>query len=672
MILAEELDADWSRVKIEQADLNSKYGDQTTGGSLSVRSSWDPLRQAGATARAMLVTAAANTWKVPATECTTRTSAVLHEKSKRQLSYGQLAAKAAALPVPKDIPPKNFRDYHIVGRKKDRVDGRFIVIGEAHYGIDTKVPGMLYAAVARPPVFGGRVKTFDATRAEAVPGVRRVVEVAAVEMPPLFGEERKENSGHQHYLWGGVAVVADSTWEAIAGRRALVVDWDAGEGADENTDKQRATCAELVRGRGKELRKIGDPEAAFAAAAKKVEAEYELPFLAHTTMEPPNCTADVRDGKCEVWAPVQNPGGLGAALGSALGLPAAAITIHVTLLGGGFGRRLNIDYGVEAALISRAVGAPVKVQWTREDDVKHDYYRPMSHHRLRAGLDAQNNVTAWLHHIAAPTTDGMYIGGEVPDMGGTELAGVGLPNGTVPNYFLEQSFLHTAVPRGYWRSVDVSWNHFAVQCFIDEIAARTKQDPLALRRQLIRTKQAPAGEGGDEKPVNLARLRGVLDLIAEKSGWGKPLPSGRGRGMAALYSWGTYIAQVAEVTVEKDGSLHVDRVVVAIDCGQVINPDMVRAQMEGGIVFGLTAALYGEITFEGGQTQQTNFNNYPMLRIHEMPRVEVHLVPSHESPGGSGEPPVPSVAPAVANAIFAATGKRLRRLPFQTQELRQG
>jgi isoquinoline 1-oxidoreductase beta subunit len=257
-------------------------------------------------------------------------------------------------------------------------------------------------------------------------------------------------------------------------------------------------------------------------------------------------------------------------------------------------------------------------------------------------------------------------------MGGTELAGVGLPNGTVPNYFLEQSFLHTAVPRGYWRSVDVSWNHFAVQCFIDEIAARTKQDPLALRRQLIRTKQAPAGEGGDEKPVNLARLRGVLDLIAEKSGWGKPLPSGRGRGMAALYSWGTYIAQVAEVTVEKDGSLHVDRVVVAIDCGQVINPDMVRAQMEGGIVFGLTAALYGEITFEGGQTQQTNFNNYPMLRIHEMPRVEVHLVPSHESPGGSGEPPVPSVAPAVANAIFAATGKRLRRLPFQTQELRQG
>jgi isoquinoline 1-oxidoreductase beta subunit len=671
MILAEELDADWSRVKIEQGDLDPKYGDQTTGGSLSIRSSWDPLRQAGATARAMLVTAAANTWNVPASECTTKNSAVLHAKSKRQLTYGVLAAKAAALPVPKEVPLKDPKDYRILGTKKQRVDGRFIVIGEAHYGIDTKVPGMLYAAVARPPVFGGRVKTFDATKALAVPGVRKVVEVPVVEMPPLFGEERKENSRHQHYLWGGVAVVADSTWQAIAGRRALTVDWDPGAGADENTEKQRATCAELVKGHGKELRKIGDPEAAFTGAARKVEAEYELPFLAHATMEPMNCTAVVRDGKCEIWAPVQNPGGMGAALVSALGLPASAITIHVTLLGGGFGRRLNIDYGVEAALISRAVGAPVKVQWTREDDVRHDYYRPMSHHRLRAGLDAQGNVAAWLHHVGAPTTDGVYVGGDVADMGGTELAGIGLPNGTVPNYLLEQSFLHTAVPRGYWRSVDVSWNHFAVQCFIDEVAAATKKDPLELHRQLIATKQQPAGEGGDEKPVNLDRLRRVLDVVAEKSGWGKPLPAGRGRGLATLYSWGTYIAQVAEVTVAKDGTLHVDRVVVAIDCGQVINPDMVAAQMEGGIVFGLTAALYGEITFAGGQTQQSNFNNYSMLRINEMPRVEVHIIPSHEPPGGCGEPPVPSIAPAVANAIFAATGKRLRRLPFQTQELAQ-
>jgi isoquinoline 1-oxidoreductase beta subunit len=669
MILAEELDADWAHVKIEQADLDSKFGDQTTGGSLSIRSSWDPLRQAGATARAMLVAAAASTWNVPASECTARNSAVLHAKTKKHLAYGALAAKAAALPVPKDVPVKKPAAYHILGTKKQRVDGQHIVIGEAHYGIDTKLPGMLYAAVARPPVFGGGVKKFDAARAQAVPGVRQVIEIPAVEMPPLFGEERKENSGHQHYLWGGVAVVADSTWQAMAGRRALTVDWEPGAGADESTEKQRAACAELVKGSGKELRKIGDPEASFAAAAKKVEAEYELPFLAHTPMEPMNCTALVRDGKCEVWAPVQNPGGMATALVKALGLPAPAITIHVTLLGGGFGRRLNIDYGVEAALISRAAGAPVKVQWTREDDVRHDYYRPMSRHRLRAGLDAQSNVSAWLHHIAAPTTDGVYIGGDLPDSGGTELAGVGLPNGTVPNYMLEQSFLHTVVPRGYWRSVDVYWNHFAVQCFIDEVAAAAGKDPLALRRELIATKQAAVGEAGDEKPVNLARLRGVLDLAAEKSGWGAKLPPGRGRGLAALYAWGTYIAYVAEVTVEKDGKVRVDRVTCAVDCGQVINPDMVAAQIEGGIVFGLTAALYGEITFEGGETQQSNFNNYPMLRIAEMPRVEVHIVPSHETPGGCGEPPVPSIAPAVANAIFAATGKRLRRLPFQTQEL---
>jgi isoquinoline 1-oxidoreductase subunit beta len=671
MILAEELDADWTRVKVVQADFDAKYGDMTTGGSESVRGSWTPLRKAGATARDMLVTAAQQSWSVPKNECTTRAGTVIHSKTKRELAYGELATKAAMLPVPQDVPLKDPKDYRILETKKARVDGPFIVIGEAHYGIDTKVPGMLYAVVARPPAFGGRVKTFDPAHAQAVAGVRKVVEVPAVEMPPLFGEERKENSGHQHYLWGGVAVVADSTWQAISGRKALTVEWEPGAGADETTEKQRASCAEMVKGSGKELRKIGDPVAALASSPKKVEAEYELPFVAHTPMEPPNCTAHVHDGKCEIWAPTQNAPGMATALASALNIPLLAITIHVTLLGGGFGRRLNIEYGVEAALISRAAGAPVKVFWTRDDDLRHDYYRPMSHHRLRAGLGAQNQITAWLHHVAAPTTDGFYLGGDIPDMGGTELGGAGFPNGSVPNYLLEASFLHTAVPRGYWRSVDVSWNHFAVQSFIDEVAAAAGKDPLELRRQLIAAKPPAAEAGGDEKPVNVERLRRVLDLAAEKAGWGKPLPAGRGRGIANLYSWGTYIAQAAEVTVAKDGSIHVDRVVCAIDCGQVINPDMVAAQMEGGIAFGLTAALFSEVTIENGQTQQSNFNNYPMVRISDMPRVEVHIVPSHEEPGGAGEPPVPSIAPAVANAIFAATGKRLRRLPFQTQELAQ-
>jgi isoquinoline 1-oxidoreductase subunit beta len=672
MILAEELDADWSRVKIEQGDCDPQYGDMTTGGSMSIRSTWDPLRKAGASARDMLLTAAAQSWGVSKDECSpTGDSVIEHTKTGRKLTYGQLAIKAASLPVPKDVPPKDSKDYRIVGTKRARVDGRHIVIGEAHYGIDTKIPGMLCAVVARPPVFGGKVKKFDATRALAVPGVRKVFAVPAVEMPPLFGEERKPDSGHQHYLWGGVAVVADSTWQAIAGRGALSIDWDNGPGAEESTAKQRATLTELLETPGKELRKIGDPDAAITSAAKIIEADYETPFLAHMTMEPVNCTASVRDGKCEVWAPTQNPNGMATALASVLSLPQSALTIHITLIGGGFGRRLCIDYGVEAALISRSAAAPVKVIWTRDDDIRHDYYRPISHHRLRAGVDAQGQVTSWLHHIAAPSTDSTFLGGEVPDTGGTEIAGTGLPSGTVPNYLLQQSFLHTAVPRGYWRAVDTNWNHFAVQCFIDEIAAATGKDPLALRRQLIATKQKPAGQGDNEgeTPVNVDRLLGVLSLAAEKSEWDKPLPPGRGRGIAGLYGFGSYVAHVAEVTVAKDGTLRVDRVVVAVDCGQVINPDLVAAQIEGGVVFGLTSALYDEITIENGQVQQTNFDNYPMLRIADMPKVEVHLVPSHEPPGGIGEPGVPSTAPAVANAIFAATGKRLRRLPFQTQEL---
>ena len=672
MILAEELDADWSRVKIEQGDCDPEYGDMTTGGSMSIRSTWDPLRKAGASARDMLLTAAAETWGVKKDECSASGGSVIeHKKSGRKASYGELAVRAAAVPVPKDVPLKEAKDYRIVGTPRARVDGQHIVIGEAHYGIDTKVPGMLFAVVARPPVFGGKVRKFDASRALAVPGVKKVFEVAAVEMPPLFGEERKPDSGHQHYLWGGVAVVAESTWQAIAGRRALAVDWDNGPGAEESTEKQRAALAELLKTPGKELKKIGEPDAVVASAAKTVEADYETPFLAHMTMEPVNCTASLRDGKCEVWAPTQNPNGMATALASVLNLPQSALTIHITLIGGGFGRRLCIDYGVEAALISRSAGAPVKVIWTRDDDIRHDYYRPISHHRLRAGVDAQGQVTSWLHHIAAPSTDSTFLGGEVPDTGGTEIAGTGLPNGTVPNYLLQQSFLHTAVPRGYWRAVDTNWNHFAVQSFIDEIAAATGKDPLALRRQLIATKQKPAGASDNEgeTPVNVDRLLGVLNLVAEKSDWGKPLPAGRGRGIAGLYGFGSYVAHVAEVTVAKDGTLRVDRVVVAVDCGQVINPDLVAAQIEGGVVFGLTSALYDEITIQNGQVQQSNFDNYPMLRIADMPKVEVHLVPSHEPPGGIGEPGVPSTAPAVANAIFAATGKRLRRLPFQTQEL---
>src|SRR5271156_461725 len=384
MILAEELDADWASVKIEQADCDAKYGDMTTGGSMSIRSTWDPLRKAGASARDMLLTAAAETWNVSKDECSaTGDSVIEHKKTARKLTYGQLAIKASSVPVPKEVPLKDPKDYRIVGTKRNRIDGQHIVIGEAHYGIDTKVPGMLIAVVARPPVVGGKVKQFDASRALAIPGVRKVFEVPAVEMPPLFGEERKEGSGHQHYLWGGVAVVADSTWQAIAGRKALSIEWDNGLGADESSETQSAQLAELLKSAGKELKKIGEPESAFASAAEKIEATYDTPFLAHMAMEPLNCTASVTHGKCEVWGPTQNPNGLATALASALKMPPEALTIHITLIGGGFGRRLCIDCGVEAALVSRAAGTPVKVIWTRDDDIRHDYYRPLSHHRLR-------------------------------------------------------------------------------------------------------------------------------------------------------------------------------------------------------------------------------------------------------------------------------------------------
>jgi isoquinoline 1-oxidoreductase subunit beta len=674
MILAEELDADWPKVKVEQADCDAKYGDMTTGGSMSIRSSWDPLRKAGASARDMLLSAAAETWNVPKAECTaTGTSMVEHKKSGRKLSYGALAAKAATVSVPKDVALKDPKDYRIVGTKRKRIDGRHIVIGEAHYGIDTKVPGMLFAVVARPLVVGGKVKRFDASKALAVPGVRKVFEVPAVEMPPLFGEERKENSGHQHYLWGGIAVVADSTWQAISGRKALSIEWEDGPGAGESSETQSAQLAELLKSPGKELKKIGDPDSALASAAKKVEATYDTPFLAHMAMEPMNCTASVSGQKCEVWAPTQNPNGLATALASALKMPQDALTIHITLIGGGFGRRLSIDYGVEAALISRAADAPVKVIWTRDDDIKHDYYRPISRHHMQAGLDANGLVTSWLHHIAAASTDSTFLGGELPDTGGTEIAGTGLPAGSVPNYFLQQSFLLTSLRRGYWRAVDMNWNHFAVQSFIDEIAVANGQDPLDLRRQLITTKEKPSGQGDNESdaPVNTERLLAVLNLAAEKSGWGKKLPPGSGRGIAGLYGFGSYVAHVAEVTVAQDGTLKIDRVVVAVDCGQVINPDMLEAQVQGGVIFGLTSALYNQITIENGRVQQSNFDDYPVIRITDTPRIEVHIIPSHEAPGGIGEPGVPSTAPAVANAIFAATGKRLRRLPFQTKELAQ-
>ena len=666
MILAEELEADWTHVKIVQADSEAKYGDMVTGGSASVRTSWAPLRQAGAAGREMLIAAAAKQWGVPVTECYARDAAVHHESSKRSLGYGALAEAAAKLPVPEKPAVKEAKKFEVVGKSEPRVDGPQIVMGTAKYGVDTKLPGMMYAVIARSPVFSGKVKKFDASSAMNVAGVKKVVEVPSLEMTSPFGFGPAK-PGNQHFLPNGVAVIADSTWQALAGRKALQIEWDdAGHGV-ENTAGQRATCAEMAQRPGQEVTRVGDAEAAFAKAATKLEAVYEVPFLAHTPMEPPNCTAHFKDGRCTLWAPTQNAQGVLAAVAHALGIPNDAVTVHVTLIGGAFGRRLNVDYGVEAALLSRAAGAPVKVFWTREDDIRFDYYRPMSLHRLRAGLDGRGHIVAWMHHIVAPTTDGYYEGPETPDVAGSELAGPGVASGSVPNYLLECSFLETAVPRGYLRAVDHIANRWAIDSFLDEVAVASKKDPVALRHEVIgEWHQLPPPKNEDDEQVDVRRLRRVLDFAAEKSSWGTPLGEGRGRGIAAGNAFSSYVSQVAEVTVSKDGKVSIDRIVLAIDCGRVVNPDIARAQLEGGIIMGLTGALRGEITVENGRVQQSNFNNYKMLRISEVPpQIEVHFVPSDEAPSGVGELGVPSAAPAVGNAIFAATGKRLRRLPLQ-------
>lgn len=666
MIMADELGADWSKVRVRQADLDAKYGDQVTGGSFSTRFAWGNLRKPAAAAREMLIAVAAAELNAPASEFLAEAGAVIHRPSARRLGFGELAERAAKVPVPADPPLKDPKDYRIIGTRRGRVDTPLIVAGRAVYGLDARVPGMLYAVIERSPVFGGKVKRFDAARAKAVPGVRHVVEIPRMEMPIPF-ELKPGAPGHQHYTSTGVAVVADSTWAAIEGRRALEVQWDEGPAAGESTANLRQQFVDLLAQPGQVLRNDGDVTVALRQAARVVEAEYEVPFLAHAPMEPPNCTALVRDGRCELWVPTQNAPAVRAALVTALVLPESAITVHVTLLGGGFGRRLNMDYAVEAALVSRAVGAPVKVVWTREDDLRHGYYRPASLHRLRAGLDASGRVVGWHHHIAAPSTDSFYSGQNSPDADGVQIAGSGATAGTVPNYRCEFSYAKTAVPRGWWRAVDLTSNVFVVQSFMDELAAAAGRDPMALRRELIGPPQTTPPT--DPERVNIWRLRNVFELAAQKGGWGQKVPAGRGRGIAGAFGFGSYVAQVAEVSVNRDAGVRVHRVVCVVDCGQVINPDMVAAQMEGGIVFGLSAALKGAITVQNGRVQQSNFHEYQMLRIGEMPKVEVHIVPSRDYPGGVGEPGVPPIAPAVTNAIFAATGKRIRRLPIRAEDL---
>lgn len=640
MIVADELDADWNLVRVEPAPVDAAYnhtafGMQMTGGSTSTDTEWDRLRKMGASARAMLIAAAAEKWSVPSDSCKTAGSMVIHEASGRKITYGELAEAASHLSVPGEIPLKERSQYKIIGKPVKRLDSPLKANGKAIFGIDVARPDMLTAVIARPPVFGAKVKSLDPQSAKASPGVRHVVQVDT-----------------------GVAVIADNFWSAKKGRDALKVEWDEGPLSALDSIQIRKEYAALAKTAGTTAQMIGDPQSV-KPSAKTLEADYELPYLAHATMEPLNCVADVRPDSCEIWTGTQFQTGDRDVAVKVTGLKPEQVQLHTTYLGGGFGRRAVTDnhFVKEAVQASKAVGKPVKVVWTREDDIRGGYYRPMWADHISASLDASGNPVTWEHTIVGQSIlEGTPFSGMIKDgIDESSVEGaIDLPY-AIPNFRVNLHSPKTGVPVLWWRSVGHSHTAFVVETFVDELAHAAGVDPLEYRRKLI---------GPEQK-----RFRRILDAVAEKANWGSPPAAGRGRGIAAHESFGSLVAHVAEVSVT-NGALKVHRFISAVDCGAVVNPDSVKAQIEGAIAFALSAALHSEITLTGGRVKQRNFNDYRVLRMREMPEVEVHVVPSGDPMGGIGEPGVPPVAPALANAIFAATGTRIRKLPIGSQDLK--
>jgi isoquinoline 1-oxidoreductase beta subunit len=673
MIVADEMDADWARVHVAQAHGDEvKFGNQDTDGSRSTRHYLIPMRQIGASARTMLEAAAAKRWGVPVTEVRAANHEVTHAGSGRRLGFGELAADAAAQPVP-DIASlrlKDPKDFRYIGKGKiSIVDLRDITVGTAQYGSDVRLPGMKYAVIARPPVVGGKVASFDGAEALKVSGVEQVMEAQGWPWPSKFQP------------LGGIAVIARNTGAAIKGRDALKIVWDDGANANYDSKSYRADLEDAARKPGLVVRNDGDAEAALKSADKVITGEYYLPHLAHVSMEPPVATARFADGKVEVWAPVQSPGGTRDDLAKTLGIPVENVTVYPTLLGGGFGRKSKCDFALEAALLSKTIGAPVRVQWTREDDVRHDFLHTVSAERIDAGLDKSGKVVAWRHRSAAPTILSTFAAKSVHEAP-FEL-GMGLVDlpFQIANIRCENPEVAAHTRIGWFRSVSNIPHGFAVQSMVAELAHATGRDPKDMLLELIGEPRIVKlnesvkdfwnyGEPVDSYPIDAGRLRRVVELVADKGGWGRSLPKGHGLGIAAHRSFVSYVATIVEVSVGDKGALTVERVDTAIDCGTFVNPERIESQIEGAAIMGLSLAKHGEISFKNGKVEQGNFDDFPVIRMDESPKItNVYITPAEagEPPSGVGEPGVPPFAPALINAIFAATGKRIRSLPIGNQ-----
>jgi isoquinoline 1-oxidoreductase beta subunit len=671
MVVADEMEADWSRVTVQQAIGSTKYGSQNTDGSCSIRDFFDSMRETGATARLMLERAAASQWSVPVGECKARNHEVVHAATGRKLGFGALAAAAAKQPMPRreELQLKAAADFRYVGKGVPLVDLRDICTGRGVYGFDASLPGMVYASIERPPVLGGKLKTFDDAAARQVAGVQQTVVIDGATPPYGF------------QALGGVAVIADNTWAASQGRKRLKIEWESGPHAIFESESFKKSLQETVAKPQKIVRSVGDVDTAFTNGARIVEASYYTPLLAHAPMEPPAALADFRDGKVEVWAATQNPQEVVTTVSKALGIKPSDVTCHVTLLGGGFGRKSKPDYVAEAALLSQKVGKPVKVSWTREEDIRFDYYHTTSAMYFKAALDASGKPTAWLQRTAFPPIGSTFDEKEQYGGGELSLGFLDVPF-SIPNFRAENGPAQAHLRIGWLRSVANIYHAFGIQSFVDELAHAAGKDPVEYwlaalgepRKLDFSNQQAKYTNYGKplaQYPLDTGRLRRVVEVAAERSGWGNRKTSkGHAWGFAAHRSFLTYVATVVEVEVDANGKLRIPQVHMAVDCGPVIHPDRVKAQFEGAAVFGASVALMGEITAADGRVVQGNFNNYPVARINEAPsETHVHFVASEALPTGVGEPGVPPMAPAIYNAVFAATGQRFRDLPLKRHKL---